>query len=124
MCSSDLKLFPKLNHAPLGFDFNEGYLLFGWGARSFGAADSTAGEYGAPLSGVVEQKADKKRSTLTFTFPGRAARGMKIFVSTWDGYLGEFRGISDKKEDWEFYTLEDKDPATLSKIFDHALVAL
>jgi glycosidase len=118
------KIFPKLNHRPLGFEFNEGYLVFGWGARSFGAADSSETEYGSPLAGVVEQKADAKRSTVTLTFPGRAVDGMKIFISTWDGYLGEFRGIANKKEDWEFYTLEDRNPAALSKIFDHALVTL
>ncbi len=118
------KIFPKLAHRPVGFDFNEGYLLFGWGARSFGADDSTLEEYGAPLSGVVEQKADAKRGTVTFTFPGGAIDGLKVFISTWDGYLGEFRGISNKKEDWEFYTLEKKDPATLSRIFDHALITL
>jgi len=118
------KLFPKLDHKPVRFEFNEGHLLFGWGARSFGAPDSTVDAYGAPLPDVVEQKAEAKRSTVSFSFPGRAIPGLKIFISTWDGYLGEFRGISNKKEDWEFYTLEKKDPATLSKIFDHALVTL
>ncbi|OIO12343.1 MAG: hypothetical protein AUJ52_00360 [Elusimicrobia bacterium CG1_02_63_36] len=121
---------PKLRYRVPNFEFNAGFLLFGWGARSFSASDSTPETYGSPLSGEAEQRADPRRSTVSFTFPGRAFKGLrsfegvKIFISTWDGYLGEFRGISNKKEDWEFYTLDRKAPEELPRIFDHALISL
>ena len=119
---------PKLGYEPAGFDFNAGFLLFGWGARSFGAEDSSPDAYGRPLLGEVTQAADKKGRSVTFTFSSKffesltSMSGVKIFVSTWDGYLGEFRRISDKKEDWEFYSLDCRSVAELPKVYDHVVI--
>ncbi|MDD5627994.1 MAG: alpha-amylase family glycosyl hydrolase [Elusimicrobia bacterium] len=124
------KFFPKLGHSRNDFEFNAGFLLYGWGIRSFGAEDSTPGSYGAPLLGDVTDQADLKRRRITFTFSNRffdslqTFSGVKVFVSTWDGYLGEPRAIGDKKEDWSFFALDGQPGADLPKIFDHVLFEL
>lgn len=121
---------PRLDYSSEGFKFCLGFQLYGWGARSFSAEDSTESSYGSPVIGDVQQAADGKARTVTFTFSSRffdAVKewaGVKIFVSTWDGYLGEPRGISGAKEDWNFYTVDGSPPQGLPKIFDTVMVTL
>ncbi|OGS38939.1 MAG: hypothetical protein A3J82_05670 [Elusimicrobia bacterium RIFOXYA2_FULL_69_6] len=52
------RFFPKLGYSRPDFEFNAGFLLYGWGIRSFGAEDSTPEAYGAPLLGDVTDQAD------------------------------------------------------------------
>jgi hypothetical protein len=120
---------PKLNHSRPGFDFNAGFLLYGWGARSFGAKDSAPDAYGAPLIGEVEQAADVRRKTVTFTFSDRLFDGLrtlagtKVLITTWDGYLGDLRDLIAEKADWSFFAPGAR-PSELPKIYDHALITL
>jgi hypothetical protein len=58
------KFFPKLGYFRDDFEFNAGFLLYGWGIRSFGADDSTPDAYGAPLLGDVTDKAEPKKNTI------------------------------------------------------------
>lgn len=124
------RFFPKLGYARDDFEFNAGFLLYGWGAQSFGPEDSSAEVYGEPLTGEVSQAVDLKARTISFTFSNRffgglkSFSGTKIFISTWDGYLGDFRRIAGEKKDWEFYSLDGGAPKTLPKIYDHILLKL
>jgi glycosidase len=127
------RFFPRLRYAREDFEFNTGFLLYGWGTRSFGAADSTPDAYGAPLVGDVEYAVDRARRTISFTFSSRFFDGLKtfagtkIFVSTWDGYLGELRTVAGQREDWNFYILpgpSKTDPEALPRVFDHLLIQL
>ncbi|HAM34593.1 MAG TPA: hypothetical protein DEB40_03200 [Elusimicrobia bacterium] len=124
------KFLPKLDCAVEDFEFNAGFLLYGWGIRSFGAADSTREAYGAPLWGDVADAVDLKRRLITFTFSEKFFEGLKtfagtkVFISTWDGYLGEPRAVAPGREDWNFYVLDDAPLANLPKIFDHILIKL
>ncbi len=123
------KFLPKLNRADAGFDFNSGFLLYGWGSRSFAAKDSKADAYGAPLIGEVEQSADARRKTVTFTFSDRlfdslrTFAGTKILITTWDGYLGDLRELVEEQADWSFSAPGAK-TSELPKIYDHALITL
>ncbi|HEX4047059.1 MAG TPA: alpha-amylase family glycosyl hydrolase, partial [Elusimicrobiota bacterium] len=93
------KFLPKLNLADAAFEFNAGFLLYGWGSRSFAAKDSTPDAYGSPLIGEVEQAADVRRKTVAFTFSDRlfdslrTLAGAKVLITTWDGYLGDLRDL-------------------------------
>jgi glycosidase len=124
------KFLPKLGYARDDFEFNQGFLLYGWGIRSFGAEDSTPDAYGAPLLGDVTDKVELKNRLITFTFSNRffdslkGFSGVKVFICTWDGYLGEPRAIADAKEDWNFFALDGQPAAGLPKIFDHVLFEL
>jgi hypothetical protein len=119
-------VLPRLGSAPGDFRYSIGFQLHGWGARSFSAEDSSDDAYGAPLIGDIEQRADAKSGTVTFTFSSRFFDGLenlsriKILVGTWDGYLGEPRGIASAKEDWKFYTVDGSPPAGHAMIFDRA----
>jgi glycosidase len=120
---------PKLGAALPGFKWDAGFLLYGWGSRSYAAAGSDAGRYGPPLPGEVKQSADPARRTVTFVFSERCFgalkgwSGAKVLVSTWDGYLGELRGLSPKPEDWTF-SVADGGPLEAPKIYDHILLEL
>lgn len=122
--------FPKLNYARQDFAFDVGFLVYGWGTRSFGAADSTPDSYGAPLVGDVETSVDLPRRTISFTLSSRyflglkSFSGAKVFVSTWDGYLGELRPVSAQRENWNFYILEGTGTSGIPKIFDHVELVL
>jgi hypothetical protein len=124
------KFLPKLGYARDDFEFNAGFLLYGWGIRSFGAEDSTPESYGAPLLGDVTDKAETAKNLITFTFSNRffesleTFSGVKVFISTWDGYLGEPRLVADTKEDWNFFALDGQPASGLPKIFDHVLFEL
>lgn len=124
------KFFPKLDYARDDFEFNAGFLLYGWDTRSFGALDSTPTAYGAPLVGDVVYDVDLRRRQVGFTFSSRffdglkSFEGVKIFISTWDGYLGELRAIAPKREDWNFYILNAPSTQALPKVFDHAVIRL
>ena len=123
------RFFPKLGYARSDFDFNAGFLLYGWDMCSFGAEDSTPDAYGKPLAGDVAAKADVARNLVEFTFSSSFFAstadfsGTKVFISTWDGYLGEPRAVADKKEDWNFYTTEGPG-AKVPKVYDHVLLEL
>jgi glycosidase len=123
------KFLPKLNTAVPGFEFDAGFLLYGWGARSFAAKDSTPGAYGSPLIGDVAQSADARRKTVTFTFSDRlfdglrALAGTKVLVTTWDGYLGDLRELAPEKADWSFSAPGAK-LSELPKIYDKVLITL
>jgi len=123
------RFLPKLNHARADFDFNAGFLLYGWGSRSFAAKDSTPDAYGSPLIGETAQSADVKRKTITFTFSDRlfdslrTLAGTKVLISTWDGYLGDLRELGEKKEDWSFSAPGAK-AAELPKMYDWSLLTL
>lgn len=124
------KFFPKLDYGRDDFSFCLGFQLHGWGTRSFAAADSTPESFGAPLIGEIQQSVDPKAGTIAFTFSRRffdglrSFEGVRIYVATWDGYLGEPRGIAEAKEDWNFYTVGATSSKGLPKIFDHVLVRL
>lgn len=123
------RFLPMLNHSEPGFDFDAGFLLYGWGARSFAAADSTPTSYGSPLVGEVEQAASLSRKTVTFTFSHRlfdAVRtlaGTKVLITTWDGYLGDLRGLESERADWSFWAPGAK-LSELPKIYDHVMITL
>jgi carbohydrate-binding DOMON domain-containing protein len=123
------RFFPKLDYSRVDFEFNTGFLLHGWGIRSFGAADTTPDTYGEPLIGEIKNSVDTKTRTIVFTFSTRffeklqTFSGTKIFVSTWDGYLGELRTISNRKEDWSFYVLNGSG-VRIPKIYDYILLTL
>lgn len=118
---------PKLGASRPGFSFCAGFLLHGWGARSFGAEGSTPESYGPPVAGEVEQLTDPRRRTIAFTFsdkvfpPSAGWRGAKVLVCTWDGYLGELRPISRRREDWAF---QQRNSRGAPKIYDEALLSL
>lgn len=123
------RFLPKLNAARPDFAFSSGFLLYGWGSRSFSAKDSTADEYGSPLLGEVEQSADVRRKTVTFTFSPRVFDGLRtlsgtrVLITTWDGYLGDLRDLVAEKADWSFFAPGAR-VAELPRIYDHALIAL
>ena len=123
------KFLPKLNRNDPAFDFNAGFLLYGWGSRSFAAKDSTPDAYGSPLIGEVEQAADVRRKTVTFTFSDRlfdslrTLAGTKVLITTWDGYLGDLRELGEKKADWAFSAPGAK-AALLPKMYDWSLITL
>lgn len=123
------RFLPKLNAARPDFDFNAGFLLYGWGARSFAAKDSTPESYGSPLLGEVEQKADPRRKTVTFTFSDRVFDGLRAFdgtrilIATWDGYLGDLRDLIAEKADWSFFAPGAR-TSELPSIYDHTLITL
>lgn len=127
------RFFPKLRYARDDFEFNVGFMLYGWGTRSFGSSDSTPETYGAPLIGDVNYAVDRQNQTIAFTFSNRFFDGLKtfagtkIFISTWDGYLGEMRTIAGQREDWNFYILQGpSEPSveTLPLVFDHVVIRL
>jgi len=123
------RVLPKLNYDRPDFAFSAGFLLYGWGSRSFAAKDSTADEYGSPLIGEVEQSADVRRKTVTFTFSDRlfdglrTLSGVKVLITTWDGYLGDLRELLAEKADWSFFAPGAR-VAELPKIYDHVLLQL
>ncbi|MBI3296549.1 MAG: hypothetical protein HYZ75_00175 [Elusimicrobia bacterium] len=123
------RALPKLGYAREDFRFNAGFLLYGWDMRSFGAADSGPDAYGKPLVGDVTASADKERNLVEFTFSsaffGSVAdfSGVRVFISTWDGYLGELRAVADKREEWNFYTI-DGAGSKVPKVYDHVLLEL
>jgi glycosidase len=123
------RFLPKLNSNRADFDFDAGFLLYGWGARSFAAKDSAPDAYGSPLVGDVEQAANLKRKTVTFTFSHRlfdAVRtlsGTRVLICTWDGYLGELRSLESEKADWSFWA-PGTNLSELPRIYDHALITL
>lgn len=123
------RVLPKLNYDRPDFAFSAGFLLYGWGSRSFAAKDSTAEEYGSPLMGEVEQSADPRKKTVTFTFSDRvfdqlrAFSGVKILVATWDGYLGDLRELIAEKADWSFFAPGAR-VEELPRIYDHVLIQL
>jgi glycosidase len=123
------RFLPMLNQTRADFDFDAGFLLYGWGSRSFGAKDSRADAYGSPLAGEVEQAANLKRKTVTFTFPHRVFDGVrtlagtKVLIATWDGYLGDLRTLETEKADWSFWAPGAK-TSELPRIYDHALITL
>ena len=123
------RFLPKLNQARPDFDFNAGFLLYGWGARSFAAKDSAPDAYGSPLLGEIEQSADVKRKTVTFTFSDRVFDGLrtfagtKVLVTTWDGYLGDLRDLIAEKADWSF-SAPGARTSELPSIYDHVTITL
>jgi len=124
-----VRFLPKLNSTRPDFDFDAGFLLYGWGSRSFAAKDSKPDAYGSPLVGEVEQAANLKRKTVTFTFSHRlfedvrTLAGTKVLITTWDGYLGDLRSLETEKADWSFWA-PGANPAELPRIYDHALITL
>ena len=120
--------FPKLGFGREDFEFNLGFLLYGWDTRSFKAEDSTPDRYGSPVPGDVAYAVDRRRATIRVTlsrgFFDAVPRfeGTRIFISTWDGYLGELRSLETKKEDWNFYV--DGGGGALPKVYDHAMIRL
>lgn len=122
------RFFPKLGCAREDFDFNLGLLLYGWDTRSFAAADSTPEAYGAPVPGDVSYGVDARRGLIKVTLSREffesvpSFSGTQVWVSTWDGYLGELRSIEPKKEDWNFYV--EGGSTSLPKLYDHAVIRL
>ncbi|MBI2362015.1 MAG: hypothetical protein HYV15_01330, partial [Elusimicrobia bacterium] len=123
------RFFPKLGYSRSDFEFNAGFLLYGWDMRSFGAGDSSPDAYGKPLVGDIGASADKDKNLVEFTFSASYFSsvadfsGTRVFVSTWDGYLGELRAVAAKKEDWSFFTLEDAG-TRIPRVYDHVLLEL
>ncbi|MEQ1918026.1 MAG: glucodextranase DOMON-like domain-containing protein, partial [Elusimicrobiota bacterium] len=120
---------PKMGAKVPGFHWDAGFLLYGWGSRSFSAKGSGADAYGPPLPGEVKQSANPARRTINFLFSERCFgklktfAGAKVLITTWDGYLGELRAISATPEDWTF-SVADGGPLDAPKIYDHILLDL
>ena len=120
---------PMLNRVEPGFEFEAGFLLYGWGSRSFSAADSTPTSYGSPLVGEAEQASSLARKTVAFTFSHRVfdsvrtLAGTKVLIATWDGYLGDLRGIESERADWNFWAPGAK-LSELPRIYDHVTITL
>ena len=80
------------------------------------------------MPGDVAYAVDRRRATIRVTlsrgFFDAVPRfeGTRIFISTWDGYLGELRSLETKKEDWNFYV--DGGGGALPKVYDHAMIRL
>lgn len=123
------RFLPKLNATRTDFEFNSGFLLYGWGARSFAAKDSSPDAYGSPLLGEIEQSADVKKKTITFTFSDRVFDGLrtldgtKVLITTWDGYLGDLRDLIAEKADWSFFAPGAR-TSELPSIYDQTLITL
>ena len=124
-----LDVLPKLGAKIPGFRWDAGFLLYGWGSRSFSAKGSSADAYGAPLPGEVKQGASPARRTVNLLFSERcfgklkSFSGARVLITTWDGYLGEMRALSATPEDWAF-SVADGGPLDAPKIYDHILLDL
>ncbi|PIR16076.1 MAG: hypothetical protein COV48_10885 [Elusimicrobia bacterium CG11_big_fil_rev_8_21_14_0_20_64_6] len=126
---SGIETLPKMNAKISGFRWDAGFLLYGWGSRSFSANGSGADAYGPPLPGEVKQSANPARCTVNFLFSERcfgklkSYAGARVLITTWDGYLGELRALSATPEDWAF-SVADGGPLDAPKIYDHMLLDL
>ena len=124
-----VEALPMMGAKLPGFRWDAGFLLYGWGSRSFSAKGSSAIAYGAPLPGEVKQSANPARRTVSFLFSERcfgklkSYAGAKVLITTWDGYLGELRAVSAAPEDWTF-SVADGGPTDAPKIYDHILLDL
>jgi len=124
-----LDVLPKIGAKVPGFRWDAGFLLYGWGSRSFSANGSGADVYGPPLPGEVKQSANPARRTVSFLFSERcfgklkSFAGARVLITTWDGYLGELRALSAAPEDWAF-SVADGGPLDAPKIYDHILLDL
>lgn len=124
-----IEALPKLGARIPGFRWDAGFLLYGWGSRSFSAKGSGPDAYGPPLPGEVKQSANPARSTVSFLFSERcfgrlkSFAGARVLIATWDGYLGELRALSATPEDWSF-SVADGGPLDAPKIYDHILLDL
>ncbi|MEK7388159.1 MAG: alpha-amylase family glycosyl hydrolase [Elusimicrobiota bacterium] len=124
-----VECLPKMAAKVPGFNWNAGFLLYGWGSRSFSATGSSPEGYGPPLPGEVKQSADTARRTVTFVFsercfgPLKDYSGARLLITTWDGYLGELRALSATPQDWEF-SVADGGPLDAPRIYDHMLLDL
>lgn len=124
-----IEALPKLGAKVPGFRWDAGFLLYGWGSRSFSAAGSGPAKYGPTLPGEVKQSANPARRTITLHFSERcfgrlkSFAGARVLITTWDGYLGELRALSAAPEDWAF-SVADGGPLDAPKIYDHILLDL
>lgn len=124
-----IEALPKMGAKVPGFRWDAGFLLYGWGSRSFSAKGSSVDAYGPPLPGEVKQSANPARRTVNFLFSERCFgklktfAGAKVLITTWDGYLGELRAVSATPEDWAF-SVADGGPLDAPKIYDHILLDL
>lgn len=124
-----ISALPKMGASVPGFKWDSGFLLYGWGSRSFSAKGSGPDAYGPPLPGEVKQSADPARRTVRFHFSERCFgrlkgfAGARMLITTWDGYLGELRALSAAPEDWAF-SVADGGPLDAPKIYDHILLEL
>ncbi len=124
-----IESLPKMNAKLPGFRWDAGFLLYGWGSRSFSAKGSGPDAYGSPLPGEVKQSANPARRTVNFLFSERcfgklkSFAGAQVLITTWDGYLGDLRPIAATPEDWSF-SVADGGPLDAPKIYDHILLDL
>lgn len=124
-----LDALPKMDAKLPGFRWDAGFLLYGWGSRSFSAKGSGPDRYGAPLPGEVKQSANPARRTVNLLFSERcfgrlkSFKGARVLVTTWDGYLGDLRPIAAQPEDWSF-SVADGGALDAPKIYDHILLEL
>ena len=120
---------PKMNATFPSFRWDAGFLLYGWGSRSFAAKGSGPDAYGSPLPGEVKQSANPARRTVNFLFSERcfgklkSFAGARVLITTWDGYLGDLRPIAAAPEDWSF-SVADGGALDAPKIYDHILLEL
>jgi len=123
-------VIPKLKWAPKGFRFHYGFLFYGWGVIAYSHRDCGRDAFGEPLQEKIGQDVDKKRRTLTFRFPSelfegvRDFGGMKVLLTTWDGYLGKFQEVRGKPDDWAFSVRGPMKPAAVPRVFSHALLRI
>jgi hypothetical protein len=126
---SGVAALPKMNAVYPGFKWDAGFLLYGWGSRSFSAKGSGPDAYGAPLPGEVKQSANPARRTVNLLFSERcfgklkSFAGARVLITTWDGYLGDLRPIAASPEDWSF-SVADGGALDAPKIYDHILLDL
>jgi len=129
------RFLPKLGHCPKGFEFNAGFLLYGWGTIAYSADDATENEFGSAFHAEISQKVDTGAGTITFDFPhtvfdqgvfGRmkSFEGMKIYITTWDGYLARFHEVKKNKDNWNFSVTDAMPPGHVPRIYNHALVEI
>jgi glycosidase len=117
---------PKLQYSPKNFEFNSAFVLSGWSAVAYTDENATPDSFGTRMNVAVLQEVDKTKNLITFYFPkssilseNQSTKGLKLFVSTWDGYLDDYRQVASKQEAWNFYTKDGSDGSKMPKIFSY-----
>ncbi|MFA6003029.1 MAG: alpha-amylase family glycosyl hydrolase [Elusimicrobiota bacterium] len=119
---------PKLGWCPRSFRFKYGFLFYGWGVVPYGARDAKPDALGTPLPDKIEQEVDARSRSIRFRFPAELFAscpdfsGLKVFVATWDGYLGKLHEVCAQPQDWAFSVRGDMAPKEVPRIYSHILV--
>ncbi|GAB4341973.1 MAG: alpha-amylase family glycosyl hydrolase [Flammeovirgaceae bacterium] len=117
---------PRLNYSPKNFEFNTAFVMSGWSSVAYTDENATPDSFGMRINATILQEVDKNKNLITFYFPkssilseNQSSKGLKLFVSTWDGYLEDYRQVASTKETWNFYTEDGTDGNKMPKIFSY-----